>query len=282
MKTLQTPLLNTTVEEIFHKCVEGYTDEKRKNRLLGYTYIIERDTLLYEKKVPDQIHEFSPSRLPDDDASEELRKVYTEKFARKNSPGRKYYNEILSQTPNGVCPICGIRAVSTLDHYLPKSKIPTLSVTPSNLIPSCRDCNMDKQERMKLEPQKTPVHLYFDNIPADPWLYVEVGDKMEITYFIECLPEWDAGLCCRLQNHLDTYKLGRVYSSHAAQIITENSRKWRRLLCVGGKQELRRDIAFTLDSLENVDRNSWKTALYRGLYKEIDMLVNWLNDVAVD
>ena len=82
---------------------------------------------------------FTISELPEDVTSVEMKKVYDEKFAKAETVGRTYYDAIMAQVERGICPICGVRLASTLDHYLPKAKVPTLSVTPSNLIPACRD-----------------------------------------------------------------------------------------------------------------------------------------------
>ena len=73
--------------------------------------------------------------------------------------------------------------MKNLDHYLPKAKYPTLSVAPNNLIPSCRDCNMDKRDSASCDSQNIPVHLYFDDIPNEPWLHVTVS-KLERSIFM--------------------------------------------------------------------------------------------------
>ena len=74
----------------------------------------------------------------------DMEKLYTGTFSRKNSPVRYIYDEIKLAPRNSICPLCAQRVVSTLDHYLPKSRHPAFAVTPLNLIPSCTDCNKAK------------------------------------------------------------------------------------------------------------------------------------------
>ncbi|TGA97710.1 hypothetical protein E4665_11460 [Sporolactobacillus shoreae] len=71
-------------------------------------------------------------------------KVYTQKMVPKSQLGRPYYDLFLSLPPNEKCPYCGQKKVSTLDHFLPKSVYTPLIVTPTNLVPSCKDCNTEK------------------------------------------------------------------------------------------------------------------------------------------
>ena len=143
MKILPKPLPNIKVEDIYTECVEGFSSDAKRTRLLSCKGLVIEDSKLYDSCVPHSLNDFLVSELPNDVSKEDLTSVYTQKFADKNGPGRKYYDAIKGQAARGVCPICGVRIVNTLDHYLPKTKVPTLSVTPTNLIPYC---NLDKME----------------------------------------------------------------------------------------------------------------------------------------
>lgn len=276
MKFLNPPIPEIRPEEIFEGCVQSYTDLDRKKRLLACKHQVEVDSASYQKLVPNQINEFVVTDLPEDVSSTEMTKVYDEKFARADAVGRKYYDMIMAQVERGICPICGVRLASTLDHYLPKAKVPTLSVTPSNLVPACRDCNMDKHTDMALAPDATPVHLYYDRLPEEPWLHVRMGDNLEITYYISCPDSWEASLKGRVEGHLDIYKLHKLYSAHAATEIGDKKRMWKRLVDMGLEKEVFNDICEMRSSAEANDLNSWKSALYRGLEKEFTKVKAWL------
>lgn len=43
-----------------------------------------------------------------------------------------------------ICPICGVRNCSELDHYAPREKFPEYSCHYTNLIPLCHECNKEK------------------------------------------------------------------------------------------------------------------------------------------
>lgn len=264
MKNLPTPLSDTNAEEIFEECVSAYRDKTKVATLLKCKDLVRLDSELYDKVIPGKIEQFQQSSLPDDVAKIDIIKVYTNKFVAEKSPGRKYYNIIREQAKLNICPICGIRPVKNLDHYLPKAKYPTLSVTPNNLIPSCRDCNMDKRDSASCDSQNIPVHLYFDDIPNEPWLYVTVGDNLEILYYISCPKTVDKGVRKRLEKHLEFYDLHELYSSHASSQIADSINMWKKVMFQSGEQALKLSLEDECESAEKNDLNSWKSALYRG------------------
>ena len=276
MKFLNPPIPEVKPEDIFKCCVESYTDPGKKKRLLACQHLVEVDSVSYQELVPSQIDRFTISKLPENVSSSEMKKVYDEKFAKAETVGRTYYDAVMAQVERGICPICGVRLVSTLDHYLPKAKVPTLSVTPSNLIPACRDCNMDKTTDMILTPYATPVHLYYDRLPEGTWLHVHIGDNLEITYYVSCPESWDKSLRGRVEGHLDIYHLHGLYSAHAATEIEDKKRMWKKLISLGMEQDVLDDICEMRSSAEANDLNSWKSALYRGLEKEFPKVKAWL------
>ena len=281
MKKLPKPLLNTKPEEIFEKCISGYRDKSKVAVLSQCKCMVSCDSALYDKVVPAKLEKFKQSSLPSNLDPKEVSKVYTEKFANEDGPGRQYYNAIKEQAERNICPICGIRMVKTLDHYLPKSKFPTLSVTPSNLIPSCRDCNMDKRDNVAYDSQNTPVHIYFDDVPNEPWLQVTVGDNLEILYYISCPDTWDVGLRSRVEKHLDFYNLHELYSSHANGEVANSIHMWKKTIIQSNLEVLKLSLIDECESAELNDMNSWKSALYRGLVVNFDKVKKYIFGLSV-
>lgn len=98
------------------------------------------------------------------------------------------HNQILNQyirsddVSDILCPICDSNVSRHLDHVFPKSKYPQYVITPINLVPLCRNCNISKRDSTEelfnpyLEDlseleglhfefnfsQSAPVHLIFD------------------------------------------------------------------------------------------------------------------------
>lgn len=276
MKILKPPLQNINAEDIYETCVQNYTDKAKVQRLLACKPLVEFDSESYSELMPNQIDKWVQSDLPSNVSAKEMKEVYDEKFAKTGSIGRTYYDLIMAQASRRICPICGVRTISTLDHYLPKAKVPTLAITPCNLIPACRDCNMDKRTDMELNPSKAPVHLYFDKIPKGIWLHTRVENNLEITFYASCPEEWDDGLRHRIERHLDIYNLHTLYSSHAATEIEDNKQLWRKLLENAGDKALLESMQEFRESAERNDMNSWKAALYRGLEKNLKKLKEWL------
>ena len=54
---------------------------------------------------------------------------------------RPLYDRILNAPQFGICPYCGARRVSSIDHFLPKERFGVFSVFAVNLVPACSDCN---------------------------------------------------------------------------------------------------------------------------------------------
>lgn len=282
MKKLSKPLSDINPEHIFEECVSSYRDKEKVNTLLKCKDMVRCDSILYDKVVPGELEKFKQSSLPSGIVAKDLSDVYTAKFAAETVPGRKYYNTIKELAERNICPICGIRMVKTLDHYLPKSKFPTLSVTPSNLIPSCRDCNMDKRDDTSYDPENTPVHLYFDDIPNKPWLQVTVGDNLEILYYISCPDTWDSGLRKRLEKHLDFYDLHELYSSHASGEIANSMHMWKKTVMQSNIETLKLSLMDECESAEYNDMNSWKAALYRGLVDNFDKVKTYVFNLCIN
>lgn len=75
------------------------------------------------------------------------------------------------------CPICDCSfaySQVTLDHILPKSKFPFLSITPINLVPTCYNCNMRKNDGI---PSKV-LNPYFHGF--SPFDYLTIIIKVNV------------------------------------------------------------------------------------------------------
>ena len=62
------------------------------------------------------------------------------------------------------CPLCGVRDITDLDHYAPRSIFPEYSVHPRNLIPTCHECNLAKDNVWLTQSgHRIIFNAYFDN-----------------------------------------------------------------------------------------------------------------------
>lgn len=192
----------------------------------------------------------------------EMCELYDRRMAAKNSSGREIYDAIKVSSRGGKCPICGHREVMTLDHYLPKSHFPALAVAPINLIPACSDCNW-----IKSSSREPVLHPYYDNIENDQWLAAEVIElaPAAVRYFVQCPLGWPQSLTDRVISHFRTFKLGVLYTSQAARMLSGNRQMIVGLYSTGGAQAVRNFLCTLEQSWMSIDQNCWEAALFSAL-----------------
>ena len=119
-----------------------------------------------------------------------MEKVYTDRMAKEKVPGRPVYDRL--KASQDICPFCGQRVVSQLDHYLPKANFPVLSVVPYNLVPSCSDCNKSKLSDVPNSEEEQIFHPYYDDVTTEQWLFAEVVEGTEVTlcFYVEAPDAW--------------------------------------------------------------------------------------------
>ena len=75
-----------------------------------------------------------------------------------------------------VCPMCGSFHRGTLDHLLPQSQYPHLTIFSMNLVPACK-CNSKRQNVIKGPgPSERILHPYFDDCLAERLVAAEFTD----------------------------------------------------------------------------------------------------------
>lgn len=73
--------------------------------------------------------------------------------------GRKlYYIRKALMDKVTVCPMCGIKCPTQLDHHSPRSKFKSMSVSRLNLVPICGECNNKKGQLT----EENFIHPYYD------------------------------------------------------------------------------------------------------------------------
>lgn len=274
------PKPNECVLEVFSDCISNIRNVELKSRLEACKDEIINASTDFEKKVMNnQTHMIqSNTKVADLVTNDEMSKVYTDKMAKKVAPGRKYYDKLLASPKNGICPLCGQRTVSTLDHYLPKKKYSVLAVTPINLIPACKDCNKDKGEKEFKSAFEETIHPYFDDIENEQWLFANIveDEEIAITFYVKQPSSWNETLFKRVKRHFDIFKLNALYSSHAAEEICNIRYSLLKVYRNSGSEELKSYIKEFWDSNEDSHLNSWRTAMYRALYENDWFYREWI------
>lgn len=159
---------------------------------------------------------------------DDLIKLYKQYFSSKGKPAYKIYDAILNAA-KGSCPYCGgIGTPRNLDHYLPKTFYPQFSILPGNLIPSCRDCNMDgKSQKFSTSANNQVIQPYFDNerFFSDQWIfstyivdnYSNVG---QFRYYVSPPDSWPEIDKQRASKHFNDFDISTRYSRKAAELLS--------------------------------------------------------------
>lgn len=278
MRSIEKP--NEDVEVVFDKCISNIRNQVYKKRLSNCTEIIKKDTEMYEAKIlTSQVHTIaSKSKISEYIFDDDMTKIYDNKFAKKGSPGRQYYDKIISIPHNGICPLCGVRIISTLDHYMPKSKFPTLAVSPTNLVPSCSDCNKAKGILTFTCSADETLNPYYDVIDNEKWLKANIK-KDGIVYFYVIKPDnWSEITYRRLITHFKKFELDTLYSTHAAEELANKRTLYRNLYKKCGLEIVQELIAEEYESCRVYCQNSWRSALYEELKDSEQFIREWITN----
>lgn len=266
MRRLPKPILE--VRNVFTTCISTFR-EPLKSRLIGCTDAVVEASNIYDQEGNNgTLNSFIPHALVNGDVTAgEMGRVYTEKMVPIDSPGREFYDEIKLKPKYGICPLCSQRIATTLDHHLPKADYPILAVTPLNLVPACKDCNIDKRTHIPTRPDDVTLHPYYDNVENEVWLKCEVmqTSPASVRFFVECPAGWDDVLKNRVQNHFSVLHLAILYGSHAAQEIADCRLRLEELHDNGGTESVKQHLVDTARSRADSNMNSWGAALYRSL-----------------
>ena len=199
-------------------------------------------------------------------SGQEMKRVYKDTFA-KSVGTRAIYDQIKKLPANDICPICGQRTVGTLDHYLSQSEFAALVVVPSNLLPSCADCNKAKLDAHAAHPEHQTLHPYFDNIDQDRWLVADVLQTAPaaLRFWASPPPFWPQVTQRRTIHHFQKFGLGSLYGSHSAVELNNMRYALQRIAERGSPEEVRAELRLRYESSHAAQRNSWQTAMYEAL-----------------
>lgn len=267
------------VGEILACCAAGYTRSPNKQMHLRAC----RDTVIaiskvYRENMPDNITVVMEAAGKTIECSA-VAGAYKDKFAKKGSPGREYYDHILYEGlrhGDGFCPICEIGRPSELDHYLPKSSFPALAVTPSNLVPICSECNKitRKGAYSPNTQEESLYHPYFEEPPTRIWLIAEIifGQGPCVVYGVEPLDP----ICHRLERMMTVYGLGERYGVRAVELLCSKRAMHIEMLDLGGIDELKLELSSLSKSARAYRLNGWDAALWSAAVRQIDQYAEWL------
>ncbi|NML29164.1 HNH endonuclease [Zoogloea dura] len=203
----------------------------------------------------------------------DLVKVYDDYFVPSEKPARKIYNALLNAA-KGRCPFCGgIGTPRNLDHFLPKAHFPQFSVLPKNLVPACRDCNMDGKGHdfaITAEDQIIQPYLDKERFFQEQWIFAAYhedpsGKPGTFSYRAEPPALWPEVDKSRARKHFHDFGLALRYATKAAEMLGTVLRQIKAMQNVGLSAQL--IISTNLES--GVDAapfaNHWQKGMYQAL-----------------
>jgi 5-methylcytosine-specific restriction endonuclease McrA len=258
-----------TAEETYLACISRVKNPDLRRRLNFIKEDVVQASVAFEDAVvTTRLYTLrSSDNVAGQVSKDEMVAVYTDRMAKKDTPGRSIYEELISAPAYARCPLCGHRKVTTLDHHLPKTHYPALVVCPVNLIPSCIDCNKAKSNALPTCSEEETLHPYFDDIEDDLWLYAEVIETTPSAVRFKVKPpeHWDNVLSARVKGHFRLLKLAELYASHAAVEMINMRYSLSLILEEASPVAVKSHLFRQAQSCAKAFVNSWQTATYTAL-----------------
>jgi hypothetical protein len=266
MWTVRLPQLDPG--QTFETCIGGMRDAELQQRLQSATPLITQASVDYEVAANSNLfHTIPPGNEVGSVSAKEMSKLYDSRMVPTRSPGRVAYDLLLSAPRHGICPLCGVRTVSTLDHYLPKARYPAYAVNPLNLVAACQDCNKAKLNKIPATSSEETLHPYFDNIDNERWLMAEVVNTAPavLRFFVQGPTTWSPILASRVQYQFEMLRHSKSYPLHAASELASIRTGLMKLLAAGGQVAVSKQLTERAQSCKADRLNSWRTATYEAL-----------------
>lgn len=196
----------------------------------------------------------------------EMERVYKNTFVKSRAT-RELYGTIKSAPENDICPLCSQRTVSQLDHHLPQSAHPALTVTPINLVPACSECNKTKLAQQAGRAGEQTFHPYFEDADDARWLYAVVKETTpaSLFFFPQSPAHWHAVKSERIKWHFETYQLAALYASHAAVELNDIKFGLQEMAERNSADEISAHLRQVAVSRAAAHENSWRRATYEAL-----------------
>lgn len=260
------PRPKITVSEVLN-AISARTSA-RSEIIASVTAALVADELDHSKIVATgDFHLFRAKPLPAGILSSHLIDLYDDRFAKVGSSGRKFYNKIRAATSAasyGRCPYCALSSADTVDHHLPKSVFPLLSITPANLVPSCGRCNRLFREQAPASRAECKPYPY-DPLPKGRWLQAKLvnpdGELPAFSFEIVPPASWEADVASQMRNMFSTLQLAELYGPESGRVGVKAMREVADM----SAEERKANFVNQFEYWASVDENSIEAACFAAL-----------------
>lgn len=268
-------------DEIFSACIKGKrereftADEKRLNNFLRGSHKVFKVHCVYQV-----YYAYEDEAVLYGWDEKEVESIYRNKFRRKKSAGRFYYEKLRKISADGKCQICLYGAADSLDHYLPKESYPSLAISAHNLIPCCLSCNGKKSTYKPKSAGDQTIHFKFDRFYESNWLEANYNHGVRRVIFSPNTVNYPEGSIAhkRISNHLKVHGLYELYEALALKEIRELVMRANKY-----KSSLRAVVNSEIELISDNEQyfpqstftfNQWKIATFKALLKSEEFLAN--------
>lgn len=133
--------------------------------------------------------------------------------------------KIVPASGSTMCQYCLIGEIDSVDHYAPKDLFPEFSVFPRNLVASCSKCNRLKSSKWLLNGVREIANLYFDDLPTEQYLYVEIncssGTRAKVSFVLRRPSSISQPIFSRITNQFRVLDLIERYNTAGAEYVGE-------------------------------------------------------------
>ncbi len=277
-----------TYSQALDCCINGITGNTDLLQKLGDNYVLLENVAafyvasasigeLYTIQATQNNQNDDPIVIGDLKKSD-LIKLYSTYFAKKGKPARIIYDAMMAAAKEK-CPFCGgIGRPRNLDHFLPKAHYPQFSVLPLNLVPSCRDCNMDGKGSdfaTNEEDQVLQPYLDHDRFFSEQWVFASylpgVGPEPGvIEYFVDPPEYWSNAQKRRVEKHFNDFELGLRFSKEAGPRLVTYLAQMRELMGIPLSIEVAKSVILqpVIDSSPYV--NHWERVMCLALMDDLE------------
>ncbi len=267
---------NIVPAAVYQECINSISDVLLRNSLNAVAQEVENASNEYQQKAPlAQLFTMMPNHGDNNlidvgnVTKKQLKDVYEAHMVPRSKPARKYYDDLMAEAPLGRCPFCGFGHASTLDHYLPKSKYPKLSVLPHNLVPCCKDCNSGKLADIATTAEEQSLHPYYDHAHFinEQWLFAHVVQSTPVTvqYYVQAPEHWSTTSKARVQYHFNEFKLASRYAIEASTQLASLRDTLAAYRELSGVAAVKQHLFIEANTHFQQHNNSWQTALFQSL-----------------
>jgi 5-methylcytosine-specific restriction endonuclease McrA len=268
MKKINKPENNITT--ILDNCTAHMNNPRKERVEQVKTTIIEQTTKYDDLALLGQLFTIPEHDNVDSIATkDDMEALYKQKFVPKDESNREFYDKIMLLAPSGKCPYCQQNIANNLDHFLPKTKYVTFSVSPYNLIPSCSDCNTDKSASTFTTYLEQPFHPYYDDFDDCAWLKARLIENEEISFQFYADPPLSVAVdkAERIKNSFSSegFGLNNIYKVHAPELYRTCFHRIKILFDKGGKDLAIARLLENIEDEQSNNINSWKAAMYQAI-----------------